>query len=86
MRFEPLTKKAQIKMTIKEALDFFKSLENEASKKQEIKIYTKFIHILKELKSRQFSADELESIELELESLDLKSNPKNRKRHFKGLQ
>lgn len=70
-------------MTIKKALDFFESLKNEASKKREIKVYSKFLHILNELESREFSTDELQSIESELERLELKSYPKNRNRYFK---
>jgi hypothetical protein len=35
------------------------------------------------LKNREFSKDEIQSIEMELDSLNLESNPDNRKRYFK---
>jgi hypothetical protein len=35
------------------------------------------------LKKREFSTDEIQSIESELESFNLKSKPENRKRYFK---
>ena len=70
-------------MTINNAHDFFESLVSETTKKSEIKIYEKFLHILSELKIREFSNDQIESIETELDSLNLKSNPENRKKYFK---
>lgn len=70
-------------MTIQEAYNFFESLKTETTKKYEIKVYEKFLHILTELKNRAFSKDEIDSIETELDSLNLKSNPENRKKHFK---
>ena len=70
-------------MTLQEAYNFFESLTTETTKKSEIKIYEKFLHILTELKNREFSKDEIQSIEAELDSLNLKSNPENRKKYFK---
>jgi len=70
-------------MTLQEAYNFFESLKTETTKKSEIKIYKKFLHILTELKSREFSKDEIQSIETELDSLNLESNPENRKKYFK---
>ena len=70
-------------MTLQEAYNFFESLKTETTKKSEIKVYEKFLHILTELKNREFSKDEIQSIETELESLNLKSNPDNRKKFFK---
>jgi hypothetical protein len=70
-------------MTLQEAYNFFKSLKTETSKKSDIKVYEKFLHILSELKLREFSKDEIQSIETELDRLNLKSNPKNRKKFFK---
>lgn len=70
-------------MTIQEAYNFFESLKTETTKKYEIKVYEKFIHILSELKTREFSEEEIQSIETELNCLDLKSNPTNRKKYFK---
>ncbi len=70
-------------MTIQEAYKLFESLKTETTKKYEIRIYEKFLHILSELKLRAFSKDEIQSIEKELDSIDLESNPENRKKHFK---
>ena len=69
-------------MTLNNAYDFFESLESETSKKSEIKVYEKFLHILKGLKTRDFSKDEIQSIEGELDRLNLESNPENRKKYF----
>ena len=70
-------------MTLQEAYNFFESLKTETTKKNEIKVYEKFLHIINELKTREFSKDEIQSIETELDSLSLKSNPENRKKYFK---
>ena len=70
-------------MTLDDAYNFFESLKTETTKKSEIKIYEKFLHILTELKTRAFSEEEIQSIETELDRLNLESNPKNRKKYFK---
>ncbi len=70
-------------MTLQEAYNFFESLKIETTKKSEIKIYEKFLHILSELKIREFSEDEIQSIETELDRLNLESNPENKKKYFK---
>ncbi len=69
-------------MTLQEAYNFFESLKTETTKKSEIKVYEKFLHILSELKKRDFSKDEIQSIETELKRLNLESNPENRKKYF----
>ncbi len=81
--FQPLTKKTLKIMTILEAYNFFESLKTETTKKYEIKVYEKFLHMLSELKIREFSKDDIQSIESELDRLNLKSNPENRKKYFK---
>ncbi|GGZ69587.1 hypothetical protein [Algibacter mikhailovii] len=70
-------------MTLQEAHNFFKSIKTETTKTSEIKVYDKFLHILNELKNREFTTDEIQSIEVELKSLQFESNPENRKRFFK---
>ena len=70
-------------MTLQEASNFFERLKTETTKKHEIKVYEKFLHILTQLKIREFSKDEIQSIETALDSLNLASNPKNRKKYFK---
>lgn len=69
-------------MTLQEAYNFFESLEIETTKKSEIRVYEKFLHTLTELKNRDFSKDEIQSIEAELDRLNLESNPENRKKYF----
>lgn len=70
-------------MKIQEANNLFKNLKIEATAKSEVKIYEKFLHILSGLKNREFTADEIQSIETKLDSLRLASSPVNRKKHFK---
>lgn len=70
-------------MTLKNAIDFFESLKSETTKKSEIKIYDKFVYSLTQLKNREFSNNDIQSLETELDNLDLKSNPENRKKFFK---
>jgi len=70
-------------MTLQEAYNIFESLKTETTNKHEIKVYEKFLHILSKLKIREFSKDEIQSIETELDRLNLKSNPGDRKKHVK---
>ena len=70
-------------MTLQEANNFFESLKTETTKKYEIRVYEKFLHILSELKTREFTKDEIQSIEAELDRLNLNSKTENRKKYFK---
>ncbi len=70
-------------MTLINAINFFESLKTKTVKKSEIKVFEKFLHILTALKDRTFTKDEIQSLETELDSLNLKSNPENRKKFFK---
>jgi hypothetical protein len=70
-------------MTLKNAFNFFESLVSETSKKSEIKVYQEFIQIITGLEKKNLSESEIQSIETELGSLNLKSNPENRKKYFK---
>ncbi len=72
-------------MTLNKAYDFFKSLLSETSKKSDIKIYRDFTVILNNLRNRDFSKEELEKIETKLNSLNLESNPENKKKYFKKV-
>ncbi len=69
-------------MNIIEALGFFEKQLKETDKKREIKIYRSFISILSNLKSRDLSENQLLSIENEIEILNLKSNPENKRKYF----
>ena len=70
-------------MTLQEAYNFFESLKIETTKKSETKVYNKFLDMLTGLKNRAFSKDEIQSIETELDSFNLKANQKNNIKFFK---
>ncbi len=69
-------------MTITETTNFFKSVLNATDKNREIKIYKSFIKILSSLEQRELSDDEILSIENEIETLKLKSNPENKRKYY----
>lgn len=69
-------------MTLQEAINSIESLKNETTKKSEIKIYEKFLHLLTGLKARELSQDEVRSIEAELDSLNAESKLENRKKYY----
>ena len=69
-------------MTINDTINFFESLQTQANKKSEIKIYKDFIAILSILKNRELKDEQYQSIQKELESLKLKSNPNNKRRYY----
>ena len=70
-------------MTIHNAIQLFEKLLSETSNKSEIKNYEKFIYILNALKSKTFTANEMQAIETELVRLNLESNPDNKRKFFK---
>jgi len=70
-------------MTIKNAIKLFKRLVSETTKKSEIKVYRDFIEILTNVETRNLTASEVESLETELDALELNSITTNKKRHFK---
>ncbi len=70
-------------MTLQEAYNFFENLITETTKKSEIKVYEKFVYVLSKLMTKKFTKDEMESIEAELDNLDLNSISENRKKYFK---
>lgn len=72
-------------MTLQSAYAFFESLKKETTNKSEIKVYNNFLDILTKLKNREFSKEELQSIESELEGLNLKFNQGNNKKHFNKI-
>lgn len=69
-------------MTLKNAIDFFESLQSKTTNKSELKVYQEFIHILTSLKKRNLSDAELQSIEDALDGLDLTSTPKYNRKHY----
>ena len=70
-------------MTLQEAYDFIESLKIDTTEKSEIKVYEESLYILSRLQSREFSKSEINSIETELDKLNLQSNPGNRKKYNK---
>ena len=70
-------------MTLNKASEILERLASEPTKKSENTVYKKFLHILNELKLREFSKNEIEAIETALDHLNLESNPENRKKYFK---
>lgn len=69
-------------MTITEATTFFETLLNETENKNQIKIYSEFIAILSNLKIRDLSEEDFLSIENELKTYGLNSNPENKRQFF----
>lgn len=70
-------------MNIIEASVFFEKLLKETDSKREQKVCKNFIAILANLKTRNFTAEELLSIEQKLKTLNLNSSPKNRRAFFR---
>ena len=70
-------------MTIEEARNLLESLKARSVKKQEIKVYEKFLHTLNQLNSRTFSGDEMRLLETEIDRLNLASSPENKKKYFR---
>lgn len=71
-------------MTLNEACNFFNRLIQTTTNTSEIKVYERFIHLLSKLRSREFSKDEIQSIEAKLDSLNLELTSVGRKRYFKN--
>ena len=72
-----LIAKNQNRMTLEEAKTFIESIKKGTTKKDEIKVYDRFLHILTQLEARNLSKEAIQSIEMELEFLNIKSNPNN---------
>lgn len=69
-------------MTLKKALNHFKSLLSATSKNSDIRVYQEFIQIIIGLEKKNLSESEIQSIEKELDALDLNSTDTNNKRFF----
>jgi len=70
-------------MKLENALHVFTELKHKSVKKYEIKIYKQFISILTALNTREFSSIELNSIETELDELELHSSQTKKLRFYK---
>lgn len=74
-------------MTLKNALNHFERLASETNNKSELKIYHEFIQIISNLRQKELSATEIQSIEAALDELDLSAGTSNYKRyHIKALR
>lgn len=66
-------------MKLNAALDFFKDSLQRTDRKSESKVYKGFIGILSNLSDRALDDQQLDSIEVKLDALDLSAITKNRK-------
>lgn len=69
-------------MTIIETIVFFERLLKSTDKKRETRVYNSFIGILSNLESRDLPDNELLMIHDKLETLNLKSNPENKRKYY----
>jgi len=69
-------------MTLKEAINYFESLESTTTKKSELAVISKFIQLLNRLENRDLSASEIQAVEQALGDLSLKSDSAKTKRYF----
>lgn len=72
-------------MKLQEAYSIIERLKGETTKKSTLKGYTKLLHIFSALKSRDFSEEEMKSIEKELGNFNLDSNSANSHRFSKKV-
>ena len=70
-------------MNISETSNYFKTLIKGTTEKSEIRIYEKFIAILSDLENMKLTKEQLISIEEEIQTLNLKASPENKKIFFK---
>jgi len=69
-------------MTTDEAIKFFNKLRSQTTKKSELKIYDDFIQTLTRLSKRDFSIEDIISIETKLDALNLRLPLYNNKKHY----
>jgi hypothetical protein len=69
-------------MKINETLDYVVELRNKTDKKYDKLIYGKFIGILSDLKNRDLTINQLDSIETKLDTLNLSVETENKKKYL----
>ncbi|WP_170179851.1 hypothetical protein [Flavivirga rizhaonensis] len=69
-------------MSIRETTELFEKLLKETNNKHEMKVYESFISILLDLESRGLIERQISQIEENIKILNLKSNPKNKRKYF----
>ncbi len=70
-------------MNINEAYSFFNKLSLESNNKAEVKIYKRYTEIFNNLNNREFSKEQLKSIEEKIIALKFNTISKNRIKHYK---
>ena len=70
-------------MKLSEALDYFQKLVEKTNDTSESRIYQVFANILSNLNNRGLTAQQLNAIEIKLETLDLSTTTINRKKDVK---
>lgn len=70
-------------MTIDDTINFLKTLQSQTTQKSELKVYDEFTQTLTKLNKRDLSKEAIHSVETKLNSLNLKSNPKHKKKYFR---
>ena len=70
-------------MTLKNAINFFESLEAETNRKSEKKVYQEFVQIITSLQKKDLPENDIQSIETELDNFNFESNSVNRKKYYK---
>ena len=69
-------------MKINETIDYVVELRNKTDKKYDKLLYNKFIGILSDLKNRDLTINQLESIETKLDTLNLSIETGNKKKYL----
>lgn len=74
-------------MTLQEAIHYFENLVERSTKKRDIKRYQKFADLLIKLKKRELSKEQFDSIQVQLENFNLKTDqPKSKKQYNKLIK
>jgi hypothetical protein len=72
-------------MTLQEVYQSVENKKAQSTNTSEVKILNKFLDILSALKSRNFTNNEIQSLERELDTIDLESSTRYKKRHYKKV-
>jgi len=72
-------------MTIQEASIFFNNLKTKSNNNYRIKIYKNFLYILNSLQNKDLSKDEIQSIEIKFDILDLESHRESNQRELNKI-
>lgn len=70
-------------MTLHDAIGLLERFKNETQNKSEIKVYEQFRYMLVALEKKDLAQEDVQSIESELDRLNISVNPGNRKKHLK---